>query len=371
MSDFPPLNLGFVGCGIVTERGHLPGLRSLSSVRVVALCDTDASCLARVADRFGVDRRYREFAALLDDPRVDAVAICVPAELHVPIAIAALDAGKHVFVEKPLALGLDAADRLVGHAASTDRRTMVGFNLRWHRRVLDASAILRAGALGPVELVRSTLSSGARFGDDAPAWRRSRSSGGGEFLETAIHHFDLWRFLLATEVEEVSAFSRSDEWDDESVGITARLANGALATASFSSRASDAHALELTGRDGRLTASLLGFGGLSVDLPASGSGAVRKGLTGLGRAALGLPRRIARARMGGDYVLSYRDEWNHFVQSIRREAAPESSLDDGRRALRIALAAIESASRGATVQVEASAHDPIPVPPQGPSAIAR
>jgi myo-inositol 2-dehydrogenase/D-chiro-inositol 1-dehydrogenase len=325
----------------------------MRDVRVVALCDSDADRLKRVGDRFDVDRRYRDSAEILDDPDVDAVAVCVPAESHVPVAIAALDAGKHVFVEKPLALGLEDADRLISRASRSDRRTMVGFNLRWHRSVLDARATLRAGTLGPVELVRSTLTSRARFDTGTPAWRRSRSSGGGEFLETAIHHFDLWRFLLATEVQEVTALSRSDLWDDESVAITARLANGALATAAFSARTADAHEIAFSGSSGRLSVSLLGFGHVSLDLPTSPETGVRGGAVRLARATSGLPRRVARARRGGDWVLSYRDEWGHFSEAIRGNTAPDSTLEDGRQALRIALAAIESSTRGAPVRVPA------------------
>jgi myo-inositol 2-dehydrogenase/D-chiro-inositol 1-dehydrogenase len=359
-----PLGIGFVGCGIVTERGHLPGLRSLPTAKVLAVSDIDRNRLQRVADRFAVERRYPDFQALLEDPSIDIVAVCVPAQLHVQVATAVLDAGKHLFIEKPLALGLDEADRLIQHAARTSSRTMVGFNLRWHRRILEARTILRDGVLAPIELVRSTLTSGTQFAEHVPDWRTSRSTGGGEFLETAIHHFDLWRHLLQTEVEEVFAVSRSERWDDETVTVTARLANGVLATSVFSTCTSEGHELELYGRAGRLTVSLLGFGDVALLPSGADPRSVGVGLKGIRRAMRGFPQRAMRARLGGDYVLSYRDEWEHFVEAIRGDAPPESTLEDGRRALQVALAAIESASRGAPVRVDDAVRQVIPNAPR-------
>jgi myo-inositol 2-dehydrogenase/D-chiro-inositol 1-dehydrogenase len=367
MTEGPRLGIGFVGCGIVTDRGHLPGLRSLPTARVVALSDIDSNRLQHVADRFAVDRRYPEFQELVADPSIDVVAVCVPARLHVQVATAVLDAGKHLFIEKPLTLDLDDADRLIRHAERTASRIMVGFNLRWHRCILEARSLVRDGALGPIELVRSSLTSGTQFGEQVPAWRMSRSTGGGEFLETAIHHFDLWRHLLQVEVEEVFAMSRSERWDDETVTVSARFDDGALATSVFSTRTSEAHEMELCSPSGRLSISLLGFGHLqfapSVAEPRSPGGASK----GIGRAIGGLPRRAMRARLGGDYVLSYREEWKHFVEAIQRGEPPESTLEDGRRALQVALAAIQSASQGAPVRVDDAVRRVIPSDPESPS----
>ena len=90
-----PVKLGLIGCGWVTETRHLPALRFVPDAEVVAVADIDAVRLNRVADRFHIEHRYRDFRALLDDPAVDTVAVCVPAQLHVEVALAALDSGKH------------------------------------------------------------------------------------------------------------------------------------------------------------------------------------------------------------------------------------------------------------------------------------
>ena len=84
-----------------------------------------------MANLFHVKDRYTRYQQLLDDGSIDAVAVCVPAQLHVEVALSALDAGKHVFVEKPLALRLDEGDSLVKRAGASSKKVMVGFNLRW------------------------------------------------------------------------------------------------------------------------------------------------------------------------------------------------------------------------------------------------
>ncbi len=261
------VRLGVIGCGPVSEGRHLPTLGSLPGARVVAVADVDGERARRVADRFRVARHYDGADALIADPEVEAVAVCVPTMFHVDVAMAALAAGKHALVEKPLALTLEDADRLCARAESFPGAVLVGFNMRWHRLVRRAREIVRQGRLGAIEHVRTTFTSAY---DVAPEWRTRRAQGGGVLFELGIHHFDLWRFLLSTEVEEVVAVSRSGECDDDTVAVAARLASGALATSMFSQRTDEANELEIAGRAGRLTLSCYDFDGLAFT-PAPGA----------------------------------------------------------------------------------------------------
>ncbi|MGH7824568.1 MAG: Gfo/Idh/MocA family protein [Candidatus Binatia bacterium] len=88
---------------------------------------------------------------------------------------------------------------------------MLGFNLRWHRLVRRARETIRRGTLGMIQMIRTVLTS---YHENVPEWRRYRTQGGGVLFEQAVHHFDLWRYLLQSEVEEVFATSRSGKWDD-------------------------------------------------------------------------------------------------------------------------------------------------------------
>ena len=147
-TDGELLRVGIVGCGRVTEDLHLPSLQLLKDIKVVALSELEEGRLNCVADRFGVEQRYVRYEDLVNDPLVQIVAVCVPGASHADVALAALDAGKHVFVEKPLALSLDDADRMIERAAKTSLCCTVGFNLRSHRLVQEARRIIRSGVLG-------------------------------------------------------------------------------------------------------------------------------------------------------------------------------------------------------------------------------
>lgn len=137
------LKIGIIGCGWAGGALHLPALQSLSDSEVVALADIDQGRLNQVGDKFRIKSRYTDFRNLVEDKDVEAVAVCVPASSHAEIALAALDAGKHVLVEKPLALSMGEIDLLMEKAKGSACKAAVGFNLRYHRLVREARRIIR------------------------------------------------------------------------------------------------------------------------------------------------------------------------------------------------------------------------------------
>lgn len=347
------LRLGIVGAGRATETLHLPALATVPAIEVAALADTDGGTLARVASRFRIAHTSTDPAELVADRTLDAIAVCVPAQAHAGIALAVLDAGKHLFVEKPLALSLVDADAMVARAATAGVVAAVGFNLRWHPQVLRAHAALRAGAVGRIEVIASRITSSHAA---VPPWRVARASGGGSFLELAVHHVDLWRWLAADEPVEVSALSRSGERDDETVVLTARFAGGALASACFSDRTVAANTLDVAGRDGAIALSLYRYDGYQAMDVAQRAG--RASLAARAWRRVGaLPRAFADARRGGTWASSFAGEWTAFAAAVAAHRAGvagpmPATLLDGRRALAVVLAAIESAGRGTRVVVD-------------------
>jgi myo-inositol 2-dehydrogenase/D-chiro-inositol 1-dehydrogenase len=353
------VKLGLIGCGNVAENRHLPALQSLQDAEVVAAADINPDRLKQVADRFHIERRYPDFRALLSDPAVRAVAVCVPAQFHVEVALAALDTGKHLFIEKPLALSLDECDRLIGRAAQSPSKVIVGFNLRWHRLVRQAREIIQRGTLGSLKSLRSVITS--RFRENEPEWVSRRELGGGVLIELAVHSFDLWRFLLQSEIEQVFAMSRSEQWDDETATVTARMANGVLASAVFSKGTGESNETEIYGQDGRLHIFCYRFDGLEFSPSWSFPGSVRTRLGRMAHTLKELPQAASAIRQGGNYVASYQAEWRHFIDSIQQDTPVESSLEDGRRALQVVLAAVESASLGQPVQVAQASRKITPI----------
>ncbi len=329
------LRVGVIGCGRAAVELHLPALARAPRLRLSALCDSDPQQLARAAPGRGGVSRHADYRDLIADPAVDIVLVTVPTPRHAEAFVAAVEAGKHVYVEKPLALDLAEADRMLAAAALSRSRTVLGFNLRSHRLVRAARARLRAGALGRIVALRTILVGGL---EERLAWQRSRSQGGGAVYELGSHHFDLWRFLLDTEVEDVRAQSLSDVADDSTAMISARLSNGALAVSLLALRGVATHDVEVIGEQGAMRFSL--YRGGSFEMRPAGR------TSRLTRWLRGLPAAARSARRGGDYLDSYRVHWLRFAEHLRGGESP-ATVEDGRRSLEVALAAFESACSGA------------------------
>jgi len=329
------LALGIIGSGAVVRERHLPALARVPEIDVVAIADVDAARAHAVAAEWSVPHAYGDAEELLAHAGVDAVAICTPPRAHAVLAVAALEAGKAVLVEKPLALSLDDADRIVDAARAAGTVAAVGFNLRGHRLVRRARALVRRGELGAVAAVRTVFSDPLLARPDLPAWRTSPADGGGGFFDRLVHHFDLWRFLLDDEVEQVAALA---EPGDHAVVVGGRMRSGALVSSIGLDRSVLAHAVTLYGARGGLELDLYRFDGLVrtdlAELPGSPRARVRR----LGETLAEAWTARDAIRRGGDFLGSYDEQWRAFAAG-----RPLATLDDGRRALEIAVTAARAA----------------------------
>jgi predicted dehydrogenase len=192
MSD--PVRLGIIGAGAITQVAHLPVLRKLKGVQVVGICDADLPKARALADRFQVRDAFADIEELLEFEELDAVAICTPNHLHEPHVVAALSAGLDVLVERPLALNLAGAQRLLRQAEKRNKLLVVGMNHRYRADVQLVRSFLQSGELGKLESVRGSWHvfrpTRAQLG-----WRQRRDeAGGGAMLDLghAILDLGLW-----------------------------------------------------------------------------------------------------------------------------------------------------------------------------------
>jgi len=339
-----PLRIGFLGCGRATATLHLPALRRVDAVEVVALADVDEARARELAAAHGVARVHPDAAALAADDDVDLVAVCTPPRHHALPAHTALDAGRHVFVEKPLCLDLDEADALVRAAADRpDRLCAVGFNLRRHRQVVAAREALAEGRLGRLAMIRTHWTAAVR----PPGWRASAADGGVALWEMGVHHLDLWRHLTGEEPRRITAAG------DEAVLVMSAVTDGGtLLATTVADGTSDANEVELVGERGRLTLTLYRGDGPRWVPAGQAGGGVGVRLSAAARAARTLPRQARAARAGGDYVLSFVAEWEALARAARGETgAPPATFEDGRRAVALALAAQRALRAGDEVEI--------------------
>jgi predicted dehydrogenase len=354
MGSFP-VKVGVIGCGKVAMSRHLPTLALLKSAEVVAIADVDRKGLERAKEKFGIEKSYDSHSQLLRETDADAVIICVPLPFHAEVALDAIAAGKHVLLEKPMTMSLDEADQLIKRASGTDRKVMIGYNKRWHRLVRKVREIIQEGSLGEVRMIQVTFCTGHR-NRYIPEWRLHRKAGGGSIIENGSHFYDLWHFLLGKDVQKVQASSHStEEIDDEPSVVTAETGDGVFLNCVLSDFFPDLFEMEIFGEKCTLHASLHRFDGLELIPLGSYSGRLRSRLKRAAGFVRDLPEGIRQAQRGGDYHASFRIMWEHFLDSIINDTPVECTLEDGRRSLQIALAAVESASTGKTVFV---AHAP-------------
>jgi predicted dehydrogenase len=280
------------------------------------------------------------------------VAILTPPQSHADIGCDALEAGKHLFIDKPLALTHSDCRRLIERAERSSRHAMLGFNLRWHRLVLGARQIIQSGVLGRIKALASRNTHPLPLQEDRE-WMRHRDSGGGVIHSEAIHHFDLWRFLLQSRVVQATVTSQSsDRYEDESITMTGQMSDGALLSGLFALGTSGSNQIEIFGEHGRLSLSLYRYDGLEFFSYSEYEGDLMRRVQKSARTLAEIPKISPALRQGGAFPATFLAEWRHFVSCLRTDSTPQCTLQDGLRALETALACSASAASGLPVRLE-------------------
>jgi predicted dehydrogenase len=228
---------------------HLPGLLGYDGAEVTAIADTDADRLGRIASHFGIDRTFVEPRELFASGLVDGVMIVVPHAYHYPLARAALDAGLHVFVEKPMVLRAREAWDLVRTAETKGLHLTVGYTFHFTPNAQRCRETVQSGRIGDLVLVSGLFSSmveqfyrgqtaDADRGSDAPVngpgtttYADPRLSGGGQAQTQITHSMGMVCYVTDRRVGEVAAFMQHrDLAVDLADAIAYRFEDGATGT---------------------------------------------------------------------------------------------------------------------------------------------
>jgi predicted dehydrogenase len=334
------LRIGLLGCGQIALKVHLPVLAGLPGVKVAALADIDAARLALAARLAPGASTYADYCDLLGGAPLEAVIICLPPALHRPAAVAAFEAGRHVYHEKPLAASLEDGRAIVDSWRRSGRVGMIGFNYRFHPLVRELRQTLQAHRLGQPIGMQTVF---ATPGPPRSNWR-SQPGSGGALLDLASHHIDLVRWLLGDEITQVFACLRSTHSEHDSAALALRLAGGLDVQLLAAYGSLDEDRFEVYGPNGKLR--LDRYRGLEVQFtnPLARFGALRRAARALALPAR-LPYWLERRRAPANEP-SYRTALACFVEAARtgRPAAPD--LLDGYRSLAVVAAAEQSARTG-------------------------
>jgi predicted dehydrogenase len=319
----------------------------LPDVDVVAVAETDPEIRAATQRANLNTQAFSDYRELLEQPEIDAVVICLPNELHASAAISALQAGKHVYLEKPMAIDLDDGRRLIeAWRRSSGRVAMIGFNFRFNPLNQEMQRQVQNGRIGELIGGRSVLTSAAHR---MPPWKTKRATGGGILLDLASHHIDLLRFWFDDNVVEVNASVQSHRVEADTATVELRMANGLLVQSLFSMSSIDDDRFEIYGRSGKLFVDRYNAWGVQFTGVQQGSIARRyleRVLSSLPRSRFAISKLLAPAREP-----SYLTALAHFVAAVRANRQTQPDFADGFHSLATVLAAEESASTGGHVVV--------------------
>ncbi len=338
------VRIGILGCGRIVLATHLPALRRRPDVQIAALAEPNdvlrQAALAQVTSA----QASTDWREALENREIDAVLIALPTNLHAEAAIAALDAGKHIYLEKPIAATLADGRRVIDAWKSSGRIGATGFNYRFHPLVSTLRQQIQSQRIGPVIAVRGSFATTDR---DLPAWKLSRETGGGALLDLASHHIDLLRYTLAAEVETVSSRILSIESEADTATLDLRLSGDIAAQLFVSLRSVDENRIEIFGRKGKLGLDFY----RSVDLEYSGlrqGGAVGQ----LVKQSTSIVRHAAERLSGNNMHRSYQGALEAFVSAVVSGKQPQNDLHAGQASLTVIDAAERSAQNGTTVALD-------------------
>jgi myo-inositol 2-dehydrogenase/D-chiro-inositol 1-dehydrogenase len=269
---------------------------------------------------------------MLDDAIIDAVVISTPADSHRAIAEAALKAGKHIFVEKPLAGTLADAEAIVRAAGRAPVRAQAGFCERFNPQYLEAKRAVDAGVIGSIRAIQSSRVAPYSLGD--PAWELG-------ILDTAVHNLDLILWLMQRQPVSVRCFGAhvyADSLPCHSATTLLLFEDGALATDHVAWLRDDRHPLHECARS---SMRIIGAQGVfEVDLTGRPSSLLTDAVY----------RQIDSVIIGGpDYYGCLKLQFEAFLRSIEENQPVQAPLSDALLAERVVIAASESLKTGKEV----------------------
>ncbi len=222
--------LGYGGAFSMGKR-HSEDINAVAGMKAVAACDTDPARAAQAKEDFPEFRTFTDPDELLADDEIDLVVIILPHNLHAEYAIRALQAGKHVVLEKPFCLSLDEADKMIAAAEKAGKMLTCYHNRRWDGDYRTIRRIIESGRIGEVFEIQAGF---ARYGRPRDWWRSNKDISGGTLYDWGAHFTDWILGLIPGKIAEISGFFQSGKvWlhqtNEDHTQAIIRFENGAMA----------------------------------------------------------------------------------------------------------------------------------------------
>ena len=328
------LKVGVIGCGSIAKYRHLPEYKLNKNVEIVAVCDIVAERAEKMAEEYGA-KAFSDYKEVLKLEDIDAISVCLPNYLHAPVSIDALNTGKHVICEKPMATSKEEAEAMINAAKRNDKKLMIAHNQRFVASHQKAKEIIESGKIGKIYSFKTTFGHPGPEGwsvDGAGSWFFNKEKAFiGAMGDLGVHKADLMRYLLG-EFTEVGAFietnaKQNTDVDDNAVCIL-RTESGIIGTlaASWAYMSGGDNSTIIYGEKGTLR--------LEADPEYSLIEEYRDGSV--------VYHKLDKIQTNEDGGQSTSHVINHFVDCIVENKEPLINGEEGMKSLKIILAALES-----------------------------
>lgn len=321
------INVGLIGAGRIGQVHAETLSYRIPQANLIAVADVFVESAKKCADRFQIPTVTADPQDIFNNPAIDAVVICSSTNTHAPLMTQAANAGKHIFCEKPIALNLAQIDSALAAVERAGVKLQIGFNRRFDPNFKAARDMVAAGKIGQPHLVRISSR------DPEPPPIEYIKVSGGLFLDMTIHDFDMARYLIDSEVEEI--FTSGAVLVDPAIGqagdvdtavITLKYANGAIGTIDNSRKA-------VFGYDQRV--EVFGSGGNVVVSNTTPHTAVLSNEQGIHAPP---PPFFFLER----YLEAYAAEMEAFISAVQNDTPPPVTGIDGRIPVVMGMAAWKS-----------------------------
>jgi predicted dehydrogenase len=332
------VRVGIIGAGSIAQMAHIPSFNKAKNCQLIGLADTDERKLKHLGDRYGIPLLFTDYQKLIRS-NVDAVVICTPTYLHVPMALDAIGYGKHVLSEKPLALNSSSAEELASAAAKAGTLLMVGLNYRFRPDAQVLKRLVDEKELGSIYYMKAGwLQRMTHTVMDSWKYKRRRA-GGGALLNLAAHMIEL--ILWFAEQKKVVAVDSlvyrkmEEEEVEDSAFVLLKFDDHSSATVEVSWTL--IHEKDLT------YLNVFGTEGAALLHPLR-----------IHKLMLGNPVNITpRLRsVGNPFRVSYDLQAGHFIECIRKGKRPFTSAEDAVQIARIIDAAYDSSRQKREVRLD-------------------
>ncbi|MCB0833091.1 MAG: Gfo/Idh/MocA family oxidoreductase [Bacteroidetes bacterium] len=327
------VKLGVIGCGAIAQVIHFPILSKMEDVEIVAIADSDKTKVQAIGEKYGIKTVFTDHQKLLAMKEIDAVHICTPNNLHMPITVESLSAGKHVMVEKPIARTYDEAKAMSDEAKKVKKKLMVGMNHRFRPDAMILKNFVKGKELGKIFYTKAGWLRRRGSWNESDWAKKKNLSGGGVFMDLGIPMLDLSIWLMGNP-KVVSVYSAmynhfQKEGIEDSAAVMIRFENDTVLSLEVS--------YTLLMENDFMYTNLFGMLGGALLNPLRIHKEMHGNLVNV------TPTKMERPE--NNYRKSYEYELTHFVECVKHDRPVLSSGEEAMEIMRISEAIYESAKQ--------------------------